>query len=99
MTIGPVYDGSQAMPSGESLVVLLALAGARRMNLEAIRGRTRLGPRSFGRLVRWLQREYLIDVVSTLYGDVVEERVKLTEKGEAVLVSILENTCELPEFH
>jgi hypothetical protein len=69
------------------------------MNVEALRGRINLNPRAFGNLLGWLQREYLVDLVSTLDGDRVEENVELTEKGEAVLVSMLEKTCELPELH
>jgi hypothetical protein len=99
LTMGPAYDGSRAMLSGQSLVTLLALVGAKRMNVEALRGRINLNPRAFGNLLGWLQREYLVDLVSTLDGDRVEENVELTEKGEAVLVSMLEKTCELPELH
>jgi hypothetical protein len=86
------------MLSGQSLVALLALVGTKRMDVEALRGRTRLTPFAFGSLLGWLQREYLVDVVSSLNGDLVEEGVQLTEKGELVLVSMLEQTCELPEF-
>jgi hypothetical protein len=98
LTVGPAYDGSRAMLSGQSLATLLALVGARRMNVEALRRRINLNPLVFGRLLGWLQKEYLVDLVSTLEGDQVEEKVKLTEKGEAVLVSMLEKTCELPEL-
>jgi len=84
--------------SGQSLLALLALVGAKRMDVEAFRGRTKLAPFAFGNLLAWLQREYLVDIVSTLEGDRLEEKVALTEKGEAVLVSMLEKTCELPEL-
>jgi hypothetical protein len=97
-TIKPVYDGPRAMLSGQSLVALLALVGAKRMNVEALRGRIRLSPHTFGKLLGWLQQEYLVDIVSTLDGDLVEEEVELTDRGEAVLVSMLEKTCELPEL-
>jgi len=76
----------------------LALVGAKRMNVEALRGRINLSPHAFGNLLGWLQREYLVDVVSALDGDRVEEKVELTEQGEQVLVSMLEKTCELPEL-
>ena len=69
------------------------------MTVEALRGRIRLTPFAFGNLLGWLQREDLVDVVSTLHGDEVLEQVQLTEKGESALVSILEQTCELPELH
>ncbi len=87
------------MLSGQSLVALLALVGTKRMDLETLRGRTRLSSPAFGRLLGWLQREYLIDVVSTLEGSTLDEGVVLTERGESVLLSMLEQTCELPELH
>ena len=84
--------------SGQSLVALLALVGSKRLDVEALRARTKLTPAAFGTLLGWLQREYLVDVVSNLGGDVVEEKVELTEKGETVLIGLLERTCELPEL-
>jgi hypothetical protein len=84
--------------SGQGLVTLLALVGTRRMDVEALRERTKLTPVAFGSLLGWLQREYLVDLVSNLVGDRIEEKAELTEKGEAVLVSMLEKTCELPDF-
>jgi len=86
------------MLSGQSLVTLLALVGTRRMDVESLRRRTKLTEHAFGSLLGWLQREYLVDIVSNLNGAEVEEKVELTEKGESVLVSMLETTCELPEF-
>jgi len=68
------------------------------MDSEALRGRTRLTPSAFRKLLNWLQKEYLIDFVSALQGERVEERIQLTDKGEEVLVSLLERTCELPEL-
>ncbi|MDA4126219.1 MAG: hypothetical protein OK452_03305 [Thaumarchaeota archaeon] len=55
-------------------------------------------PFAFGDLLGWLQREYLVEVVSSLEGDEVAENVQLTERGETVLVGMLERTCELPEL-
>ena len=66
--------------------------------MDALREKSKLTPAAFASLLSWLQREYLIDVVSSLKGDLKEELVELTEKGEAVLVSMLERACELPEF-
>ena len=95
-------DPANATPgdvlTGQSLVALLALVGTKRMDVQALRGRTKLTPSAFGNLLGWMQREYLVDVISNLKGDEVEEKVRLTEKGEAVLVSLLEKTCELPEL-
>jgi DNA-binding MarR family transcriptional regulator len=87
------------MLSGQSLVTLLALVGAKRMSVETLRRRINLTPQAFGSLLGWLQREYLVDIVSGLDGDQVEVKVELTERGESVLVSMLESTCELPELH
>jgi DNA-binding PadR family transcriptional regulator len=53
---------------------------------------------AFRDFLRRLQQEYLVDVVSSLDGDRVSEQVELTEKGEELLVRVLENTYELPEF-
>ena len=97
-TIGPVNSGPWDILPGQSLVALLALVGTRRMDIEALRSRTKLTPLAFERLLGWLQREYLVDVVSTLEGDQIDEKVGLTDRGEAVLVSMLEKTCELPEL-
>jgi hypothetical protein len=86
------------MMSGQGLVTLLALVGTKRMDVEALREKTRLTPFAFENLLGWLQREYLVDVITALEGDKVKETVALTEKGEAALVSMLESTCELPEL-
>jgi len=92
------YDASEGIVSGQSLVTLLALAGTRRMDPEALRARTSLAPSAFRSFLVWLQREYLVDVVSSLDGERISEKVELTEKGEELLVRMLETTCELPEL-
>ena len=97
-TISPSVSVPRDILPSQSLVALLALVGTRRMDAESLRSRTKLSATAFGRLLGWLQREYLVDVVSTLEGDVVQETVQLTDKGESVLVSMLERTCELPEL-
>ena len=84
--------------TGQSLVTLLALVGTKRMDVEALRVRTKLTPLAFGNLLEWLQQEYLVDVITSLEGHQVKEKVALTEKGESVLVGMLESTCELPEL-
>jgi len=97
-TVGPRNTVPWDVLSGQSLVTLLALVGTKRMDVEALRDRTKLTPHAFENLLAWLQREYLVDVITSLEGDQVKEKVALTEKGEAALVSMLENTCELPEL-
>lgn len=94
---GPT-DGMGDEPTGRGLVALLALVGAKSAGLEELRRRTKLAPPAFTTLVNWLQQEYLVDVVTSLDGARIDERVELTERGEAVLISLLERTCELPEL-
>lgn len=98
-TIGPIRSGPWDFLSNQSLVTLLALVGSRRMGVRALQDRTKLAPFAFANLLGWLQREYLVEVVSGLEGDKVAEKVRLTERGETVLVGMLERTCELPELH
>jgi len=97
-TVGPRNSVPRDILSGQSMVTLLALVGTKRMDVEALRVRSRLTPLAFEDLLSWLQREYLVDVITSLEGDRVNESVALTEKGEGVLVGILESTCELPEL-
>lgn len=77
---------------------MLALVGTKHMDVEALREKTKLAPLHFGNLLEWLQREYLVDIVTSLEGSRVRENVALTEQGEEVLVRMLESTCELPEL-
>ncbi|HEY6284010.1 MAG TPA: hypothetical protein VIW22_08815 [Nitrososphaerales archaeon] len=67
--------------------------------MKALQERTKLAPSAVGNLLAWLQREYLVEVVSGLEGNEVAENVQLTDRGETVLVGMLEKTCELPELH
>jgi len=97
-TLGPRNSVPWDVMSGQSLATLLALVGTKRMDVEALRERTRLTPLAFEALLGWLQREYLVDVITSLDGDKVREDVGLTERGEEALVSMLERTCELPEL-
>jgi hypothetical protein len=98
-TIGSIVTGPRDILSTQSLVTLLALVGSRRMGVKAFQERTKLSPFAFVNLLGWLQREYLVEVVSSLEGEAFREDVRLTDRGETVLVGILERTCELPELH
>jgi hypothetical protein len=69
------------------------------MDVKSLQKRTKLTSFAFDDLLGWLQREYLVEVVSSLEGEEVAENVQLTERGETVLVGMLERTCELPELH
>ncbi len=95
---GPRSGFSRDLQSGQSMIALLALVGTKRMRIEDLRRRVRLTPQALASLIEWLQMEYLVDVVSSLDGTGIEEKVELTEKGESVLISLLERTCELPEL-
>ena len=97
-TAGPKNALPRDVLSGQSLVTLLALVGTKRMDVKMLRERTKLTALAFESLLGWLQREYLVDVITSLEGDQVKERVTLTEMGEAALVRMLESTCELPEL-
>ncbi|HZW84850.1 MAG TPA: hypothetical protein VFE91_02975 [Nitrososphaerales archaeon] len=97
-------DPSANSPPGvfltsQSLSALLALAGARKLGVEELRKRMKLSSPGFGTLLSWLHHEYLVDLVSTLEGYQVRQTVVLTDEGERVLVALLEQMCELPEFH
>jgi hypothetical protein len=97
--LDPLDSVPRDIVSGQSLVTLLALVGTKRMDVAALRARTKLASVTFGGLLGWLQREYLVDVVSTCAEGRIEEKVALTEKGEVVLLRLLERTCELPELN
>ncbi|MDG6949727.1 MAG: hypothetical protein JRM77_07780 [Nitrososphaerota archaeon] len=89
---------SRDVLADRSLCALLALVGSKRTGTSVLRRRAGLSHVAFDSLLGWLQREYLVDVVSTMTGLCIEEEVALTERGEALLVAMLETTCELPEF-
>ena len=86
-----------ALPS-QTLVTLLALVGTKKMEASELERRTKLSPAAFGELLSWLQREYLVDVVSHMGMTGVQAEVGLTGRGERLLISMLERTCELPEL-
>jgi DNA-binding MarR family transcriptional regulator len=97
--VGPKSDElSVPITTNESLAALLALAGAKRLDVSELMVRTRLNPSGLLALISWLQREYLVDIVSSLEGNEVRERLELTDKGEQVLIGLLEKMCELPEL-
>lgn len=77
---------------------MLALAGAKRLNVADLQARMKLTHEGCEELLSWLQEQYLVDLVSTLSGAEVSETVEHTDRGERVLISLLEQTCELPEL-
>jgi CTP-dependent riboflavin kinase len=97
--MGPFGRTSKGtLATAESLTALLALAGSRRVEVDELQARMKLTAEGCEELISWLQREYLVDVVSSLDGRKVRDVVQLTDKGEQVLISLLERTCELPEL-
>jgi hypothetical protein len=68
------------------------------MDIKALQQRTMLAPFAFGNLLGWLRRECLVEVVSSPEGEDVAENVQLTDRGETVLLGMLERTFELPEL-
>jgi hypothetical protein len=99
LRVGPLNTTEWDALPGQSLAAMLALVGSKKMDVEALRARTRLSPYAFTNLLNWLQREYLVDVIASLDGSAFGEKIELTEAGQSLLVSLLEQTCELPEFH
>ena len=85
--------------SAQGLAALLALAGSRQLDVATLRRRMKLDEQGFASMLDWLQREYLVDVVCRPEGGQAKETVELTDRGESVLLGLLERMCELPEFH
>jgi hypothetical protein len=77
--------------------MLLALVSSSGTEIEALRKKLNLGEREYRSLLNALQRLYLVDVVSGLDGEAVQETLRLTDYGESVLTRAMETTCELPE--
>ena len=87
-----------AFLTAKSLSALLALAGSKTRGIEELRRKMKLTREGFAVLLALLQREYLVDVVSRLDGYQVKVTVVLTDRGERVLLGLLEQMCELPEL-
>lgn len=87
---------SVALPTG-SLKLLLALVSSDGVEPEAVRRKLNVSAQEFRFLLNVLQRQYLVDLVSTPIGNATHETLMLTGDGEAVLTRIMERTFELPE--
>lgn len=94
----PVLPVPRERAPGQSLMALLALVGAGRMDVESLRTRTNLTSDGIETLMKWLQEESLVVLGSSADSDEPRQSVMLTDRGEAVLISMLERTCELPEL-
>jgi hypothetical protein len=89
-------SGLQVHLTAQGLAALLA--GSRRLEMGQLGSKMRLTSGGTHALVAWLQRERLVDLVSSLDGDDDREAIVLTDRGESVLLGLLEQMCELPEF-
>jgi hypothetical protein len=95
-TTGP-RESYVALPTG-SLKILLALVSSNGIEPETLQRKLNATIQEFRFLVNVLQRQHLVDIVSTLSGDVIRQTLRLTGDGEAVLTGIMERTFELPEY-
>lgn len=84
--------------TGQSLATLLALVGAEHLDAETLRSKMKLDDEGFNSLIRWLETEGLVEIVIK-FREGTYHSVSLTGRGERLLLSLLEQMCELPEFH
>jgi hypothetical protein len=63
------------------------------MGAEALCERARCPPDVFGHLLPWLESEGLVRVDKSEF-----RTVSITWRGEVFLLSLLEQTCELPDL-
>ena len=94
--IGAKSSGHGSRVSGQSFVVLLALARKSLTDGE-LRASFGMKPPEFWQLLDRLRRNRLVKVVSELDGRSVRQTLCLTEEGERVLLREMEQMCELPE--
>ena len=52
----------------QSLIVLLALAGSKKTEVENLKRRMKLSSSGFENMLNWLQKRSLVDVISSLEG-------------------------------
>ena len=95
-TIGAPEGAQPGMLANQSFAGLLELA---RGYITSNELRTYLGMSSseFGRLLSTLYRDRLVSVDSEADGRAGKQTLRLTEKGESVLLHEMEQMCELPE--
>ena len=91
-----IRDAYLSVPA-EGLKLLLALVSSDGVDAVAVRGKLNVADTEYRSLLNALQRQYLVDIVSGLDGDVVRETLRLTDHGEDVLTRLMERTYELPE--
>ena len=94
--IGATSFGHDNRVSGQSFVVLLALARKPLTNGE-LHASFGINPSEFGQLLDRLLRNRLVKVVSEPDGKGVMQTLCLTDEGERALLHEMEQMCELPE--
>jgi hypothetical protein len=75
----------------------MALAASRELDVEVLKSKTKLSEKGFLVFVSWLQSERLVDTISNQHGLRAKESLILTERGNKLLMALLEGMCELPE--
>jgi len=88
--------GRRDRVSSQSFVVLLALARKPLTNGE-LGSALGANPAELGHLIDRLRRNGLVDPVNELGEVGASQALRLTNKGERVLLSEMEQMCELPE--
>jgi len=81
-----------------SFRALFVLSGSKGVSAEVLRRELGLSQDDFSALLDRLQRSYLVDAISELSGESVDEYYRLTEEGTSALQGMLEAMCELPEL-
>jgi DNA-binding MarR family transcriptional regulator len=77
--------------------LLLKLYGKRYMGFSEAREFLQVEDVVFSEIIKQLQYEYLVDVVTYLDDRDVKEYISLTERGEKLVFELMEKTYELPE--
>jgi transcription initiation factor IIE alpha subunit len=83
--------------SKQGFAVLLELARGH-VASDELHASTMMPPSELRRLLDYLRRDRLVSPVSELEGRRVAETLRLTDKGERVLLREMEQMCELPEI-
>jgi DNA-binding transcriptional ArsR family regulator len=94
--IGAKSLGHRSRVSGQSFVVLLALA-RKPLTDGDLHASFGMNPSELGQLLDRLRRNHLVDMVSEFDGSGVVQTLCLTDEGEKVLLREMEQMCELPE--
>lgn len=95
-TLGGHEFGHYGNLSKQGFAVLLELA-RRHVLSDELRASSKMPQSELGQLLDLLRRDRLVSTVPELEGRRAPQALRLTEKGERVLLSEMEQMCELPE--